>query len=323
MIENLSATKGSSKESRRTAVWLCLIGILIIGDFDYLTGYKISLLVFYVLPVGFATIFVGPEFGLLLAILSVTISIGTDFWAGMPYSEVATVFWNAGIALLVFCIVIGFLHLFNNILLRLKASIENRTQELLNEMKERGRLEREIIDLSEKEQRHFGRELHDVVCQELTSASIAAHLLARKLLASSNSEAEHARELAQLVDHSLATTRSVARGSFAAGLDGAGLAEALRETARYIEGKNKISCAIRWQGNLAINKAEAVVHLFRIAQEAMSNVVKHAGASHMEVSVSAKDETLRLMIEDNGRGLSPSNKREGGLGLSIMSIAPG
>jgi len=322
---NALQSGSSAFKSRRKldAALLCLIGIFIIGDVDYLTGYQISLLVFYILPVGFATIYVGPVFAFLLAILSVIISICTDFWAGIPYSEIPILACNVVIVLSVFFIVIGLLHVLNRILLRLESSVEQRTRDLVNEMKERGRLEREIIELSEQERRRFGQELHDVVCQELASVSIASHMLERKLLSTENAETAHAREIARMADHALETTRSVACGFFTAGFDSAGLAEALRETARFTEQTNRVSCEVRWQENLAIANQDIVIHLFRIAQEAIHNVVKHAAASRIEVTLGLEEKKLRLVIEDNGRGLASSKGPGKGLGLRIMAYRAG
>jgi len=319
MSANQSGTIVFKSQKKFTAALLCLIGIFIIGDIDYLTGYQISLLVFYILPVGIATIYVGPVFAILLAILSIVISICTDFWAGMPYSETPILVWNVSIVLSVFIIVIGLLHALSRILLRLEASVEQRTQALLSEMSERGRLEREIIDLSEQERRRFGQELHDTVCQELASVAIAAQMLERKLLATEHDETALAREMAYMAAHALETTRRVARGFFTAGFDDAGLAEALRETARHTEEQSGISCVIHWQENLMITNEDIVIHLFRIAQEAIHNVVKHAPASHIKVSLERKEKMLQLMIEDDGHGLSLPNGRERGLGLRIMA----
>jgi signal transduction histidine kinase len=308
-----AAFKGRKKF---TAAVLCLIGIFIIGDVDYLTGYQISLLVFYILPVGFATIYVGPAFAILLAFLSIAISISTDFWAGMPYSETPILAWNA-------IIVIGLLHGLNRILLRLQSSVERGTRDLLGEMRERGRLEREIIDLSERERRRFGRELHDTVCQELAGVAIAAHMLERKLSAAEHDATPLSGEMAYMADHALETTRRVARGFFTAGFDGAGLAEALREIARHTEERSGISCAVHWQENLTIADEDTVIHLFRIAQEAIHNVVKHATAFHIKVSLERKEKMLQLTIEDDGKGLPVANGERKGLGLRIMAYRAG
>jgi hypothetical protein len=88
---------------------LSFIAMLVIGDIDYLNGYQISMLVVYILPIGIATIYVGPAFAALLAILSVAIAMCSSYWAGMPQSWIWALFWNASIALVVFLIAIGLL----------------------------------------------------------------------------------------------------------------------------------------------------------------------------------------------------------------------
>jgi signal transduction histidine kinase len=308
---------------KSNAALCCLIAIFIIGDVDFLTGYRISLLTYYILPIGFAVIYVGPAFAASLAILSIAISVSTDFWAGMPLADAWFKAWNVTIALSVYFIVIGLLYELSRFTRRLESSIQQKTKDLLREMSERGRLEREIIDLSERQQRRFGQELHDVVCQELTGVAIAAHLLVRKLAAAEHEEMTHARELAYMADHALETTRSVARGFFTAGFDGAGLAEALREMARRVESQNHIVCVVRWEEKLTITNEDIVIHLFRVAQEAVHNAVKHAGASRIEVSLKLEKEMLELVIEDDGKGLPPPKERGKGLGLRIMAHRAG
>ena len=103
---------------KSTIAFISLIAILIIGDIDYLNGYQISLLVFYILPIGFATIYVGPAFAGLLAILSIAISMCTDIWAGMPSSAAPAMIWNASITLTVFIIAIALLQALKISLLR-------------------------------------------------------------------------------------------------------------------------------------------------------------------------------------------------------------
>jgi len=118
MNASRSGTTAFKSQKKFTVALFCLIAMLIIGDLDYLTGYQISLLVVYILPIGFATIYVGPAFAILLAILSLAISIGSDLWVGIPYSETPVMVLNATIALTVFVISIGFLQALKCILLR-------------------------------------------------------------------------------------------------------------------------------------------------------------------------------------------------------------
>ena len=96
----------------------CLIGMLLIGDVDYLTGYKTSVIAVYILPIGFAAVDVGTEFAIVLAVLSMAISIASDLWAGIPYSELPTKVLNTTIALAVFIVSILLLQALKRILLR-------------------------------------------------------------------------------------------------------------------------------------------------------------------------------------------------------------
>jgi signal transduction histidine kinase len=191
-------------------------------------------------------------------------------------------------------------------------------------MTERKRLEFDILNLTERERQQFGQELHDVVCQELTSITIAGHLVNKKLAAKGIDEARDVQEMTEMVDHALSKARSVAGGFFTAGFDVDGLAEALRETARNIEERSDVKCEVSWQKHLAIGNEDVVMHLFRIAQEAMQNAIKHAEPSRIEVSLKETGEkTVKLSIEDNGKGLLPSEKTNKRLGLRIMAYRAG
>jgi signal transduction histidine kinase len=304
---------------RLIPILLCIIALSIIGAIDYLIGYRISLIVLYILPIGFATIYVGRAFAVILAVASVIIWMGGDLLAGAPYPGAAIQLWNGGIVLSLFVIVIVLLDALRRALVGLEATVQERTQALRREMQERQRLEHEILDVSEKERQHFGHELHDVVCQELASIAIASDLLTKKLRADVSDKAESAHEIAEMVDRALTKARSVARGFFTAGFDVAGLAESLRETAHNTEEQTGVRCDVQWQENLAISDKEVVIHFFRIAQEAILNATKHSKASHIQVSLNRRDRTVQLVIEDNGKGLTPSEKNGKGLGLRIMA----
>jgi len=105
-------------QKKITIALACLAGILVIGDLDYLTGYKTSVIVIYILPIAFATIDVGAAFAILLAVLSIAISLGSDLLDEIPYSEIPTQLLNAAIALTVFIISVELLQALKRILLR-------------------------------------------------------------------------------------------------------------------------------------------------------------------------------------------------------------
>lgn len=107
-----------TRQSKMAIALYCLIGILVVGDLDYVTGYQTSILAVYILPIGLGVIEVGPAFAVLLAVLSVVILIASDLWDGLPSSEMPTHLFNKTVALVVFLISIGLLHALKRILLR-------------------------------------------------------------------------------------------------------------------------------------------------------------------------------------------------------------
>jgi hypothetical protein len=117
MSARLTGTVFTS-QSRLAMVIYCLIGILLVGDLDYITGYQTSILTAYILPIGFGVIEVGPAFAVLLAVASVVISLATDLWDGVPSSEMPIHLFNKAVALVVFFISIALLQALKRILLR-------------------------------------------------------------------------------------------------------------------------------------------------------------------------------------------------------------
>ncbi len=105
-------------QTKFTIALLCFIGILLIGDLDYLTGYKTSVISVYILPIGFAAVDVGAGFAILLAILSMAISVASDLGAGIPNLDLPTKVLNTTIALAVFITAIVLLQALKRILLR-------------------------------------------------------------------------------------------------------------------------------------------------------------------------------------------------------------
>jgi signal transduction histidine kinase len=301
----------------------CLFALGVIGFIDYAIGYQISIIVLYVLPIGFATLYVGRVFAVILAILSVVIWMGGDLLAGAPYLGVTTQFWNGGIVFSLFVIVIYLLNALRQALVGLEAIVEDRTQALRLEMKERERLEYEILDLSERERQSFGQELHDAVCQELAGTAIAGQMLTKKLQDKGIDEAREAGEVTEMIFRSLTKARNVARGFFTAGFDALGLADALRETVANAGEQSGMRCEFTWQENLSISDEEVVMHFFRIAQEAIQNALKHSEATRLRVSLESVNGAVQLIVEDNGKGLSGADNSRKGLGLRIMAYRAG
>ncbi len=184
-------------------------------------------------------------------------------------------------------------------------------------------LEREILAISEREQRRLGHDLHDDLCQQLAGIQFVSQTLASNLAARSDPEAPQAREIAQSIQNAMAQTRELARGLSPVGLDADGLMAALGVLAARTQKVFRIQCRFRCDPPVLIPDHSMAVHLYRIAQEAVGNAVKHGKASAIEVRLAAADNGLRLGVSDNGIGIPRRPPPQRGLGLRIMQYRAG
>jgi PAS domain S-box-containing protein len=184
---------------------------------------------------------------------------------------------------------------------------------------ERMRLEREIIDVSEEEQKRIGQELHDGLGQHLTGIAFLTKGLEQKLLAKEVPEARDAAEVVQLVNQAVSRTRSLARDLYPVELETNGLMSALEQLAARVKMVFGIDCAFRCKEPVLVSSGLVAINLYRIAQEAVNNAVKHGGAHHIEIQLSGGHDQAELSVCDDGSGFEPSLLGRGkGMGLHIM-----
>jgi PAS domain S-box-containing protein len=183
---------------------------------------------------------------------------------------------------------------------------------------DRRRLERQIMEISDREQANIGQELHDGLCQQLVSLAFDANALKADLSASST-QARTAERIADLLDLAITEARQLARGLFPIRLQAEGLPPALEELARTTRERTGLECRFESGSIPSIEGKVAATHLYRIAQEAVSNAVRHSRAKAIWLRLSGSNGQLSLEIEDNGVGLPQNAQREaGGMGLHIM-----
>src|SRR5437899_2055086 len=187
---------------RRARPFVMMAGLgflLVVGMVDYLTGYEMSFSVFYLLAVALATWFVGRGFGLLMSVLSVAVWTVGDLAAGAHFSNRFVAVWNALILLTFYFIAVTLVATLRALNKELEQRVQERTHALVQEMAERERLEKEILEVSEREQRRIGRDLHDSLCQHLTGTALAGRVLEEKLAAQALPEAVDANKVVELV----------------------------------------------------------------------------------------------------------------------------
>src|SRR6267154_5212642 len=222
------------KRSRPGLILVGLAVLVLIGIIDYLTGFEILFSVFYLLEVGLATWLVGRRFGMIMSILSVLVWIGGDMAAGAHYSRPVVPIWNAMILLVLYFIVVWLLSSLRTLHNELEKKVRERTEALTQEMGERARLEKEILEVSEREQRRIGHDLHDSLCQHLTATALAGQVLGEKLAAKSLPEAADANKIVELVEDGITLARNLARGIFPLEMEADGLMAAFQELALNI-----------------------------------------------------------------------------------------
>jgi signal transduction histidine kinase len=173
-----------------------------------------------------------------------------------------------------------------------------------------------------KERQRLARELHDAVSQSLFSVSLIAEVLPRIYEKDPVVARERLEELRQLTRGALAEMRMLLLELRPAALAETSLPDLLTQLSQAVIGRARIPVDVELDES-ASGPADVNVALYRIAQEALNNVVKHAGASHARITLTSSDgdgdEVLCLVVADDGCGFDPHDTRSGRLGLGIMT----
>lgn len=183
---------------------------------------------------------------------------------------------------------------------------------------ERRRLEKQLLSISDEEKRRIGADLHDGLGQYLTGIACLTTAL-RDRLAADSPEAEQANHIAGLVNETLDRTRMLARGLCPVKVEQSGLYAALQDLAFEAAHLHGVKCQFKNGGPHLRFEPDTALHLYRIAQEAIHNAVRHGAADEISVRLTVDGAASQLSIEDNGRGFEPvGSEQHGGLGLHLM-----
>ena len=298
---------------------LSVLLLAIIGLIDYLAGYAIFFSAFYLVPVALAAWYVGRPFGVGISVACVTVSVVGDYAAGASYPNVLVPIWNGAIELSVYFVVVKILTSLSKLHDELEERVRQRTTALTAEMQERGRLERELLEVSEREQRRIGHDLHDGVCQHWAATAIAGQVLGDKLAAKSLPEAADAKEVVKLVEDGITLTRNLAHGIAPPEMESEGLVRALQAYAANVSKLFRVDCLFECDSPPPIEDTAAATHLYRIAQEAVNNAIRHGKPRQIVISLANQKKRVELTIEDDGSGLPDDWQKNRGLGTRIMA----
>jgi signal transduction histidine kinase len=193
------------------------------------------------------------------------------------------------------------------------------TQRLEREIEERRHLEHEIARVADEERRGLGHEVHDGVCQQLTGALLRCQALELRLERGIPPTRSELDALSSLLGETIHEARAVAQGLCPLAPRPDALAPALRELAVRAHRMSGVPCEFHAAGDVLVRNPGTAQHLYRIAQEALSNAVRHARASRIRIELRGADDGLRLKVQDDGVGL-PDHLRAAGLGLRTMTF---
>ena len=277
---------------------------------DYITGYEVTVLPFYAIPILFIVWFGNRDLAVIISVLSALASWWADAASGHLYSHEWVRVWDTIVRLMFFCLVV-----FAGSAFKQKRDATRARIELLERSQQ---LEQQIISISEREQQRIGRDLHDGVCQFLSAIGFTAAMLKRDLERESNERAKVAGEIAKLLQDASARTRDLARGLSPVDRDEGGLESALEELASSTSSLAEISCSFLCPEPLQVLDNTLAVHLFRIAQEAVSNAIKHGRAKAVVIALEANDGMVSLRVSDDGIGFDSARSARRGMGLNIM-----
>jgi len=179
------------------------------------------------------------------------------------------------------------------------------------------RLEREVLNISESERQRIGHDLHDSLGQRLTAASMTANAMLEALRAEAPGLTPQGELVAQQLRGAIAEARALSHGLAPVAMEAEGLMSALGEMAASLSRSGRVRCVLDCPQPVRVASVEVGTHLFRIAQEAVNNALKHAAASEIRIGLEQQGPDLVLEVEDDGTGMDETVPHEG-LGLRVM-----
>lgn len=304
---------------KQVAILICVILVTVVGLVDYATGYETFFFIYYLLAIILGTWRVGAAFGVLISALSVTTWMSANFEAGAHYSNYFIPVWNAAIMFAIYLLIVFLLALLKRIYGELEERVRLRTEALTREIQERMRLQKELLETTDREQRRIGRDLHDGLCQHLTGAALAGHLLAEKIAAQQPTEAAAAARLVTLVEDAIEMTRGLSHQLDPVELKDGKLADHFEALAADTSQRFNITCQFASSLAKPVTDPAVATHLYRIAQEAITSAIKHGRAAQINISLDSGDDEVVLTVTHDGS--VPPEKAQGEAAAGLRAMA--
>jgi PAS domain S-box-containing protein len=190
---------------------------------------------------------------------------------------------------------------------------------VITDVTERRGLEREILEIAGREQLRIGSDLHDGLGQDLTGVALMLRSVVAQLRKENSSARADVEDIISLVNGAIESTRAMARGLAPVGADRGGLIAGLQSMA--VRGMERYGVRAHFNTSLkeplSLDDA-AATHLYRIAQEAFTNAIRHGRVTQVTIDLATAEGSLSLSVQDNGRGFDERNASSNGMGMKLM-----
>ena len=296
------------KQSKSWMLTEAILALMAVAIVDVKTPWQFSWFVFYALPVYLVALHFPRRLGIGFAILAAVIASVASYdmiqhrgWGGYCLSGLNRM---SGLLFAAFC----------GISIR---NLRDETRRRDEAMKHARELEREILRVGEREQVRIGQDLHDGVCQTLAALDCAAQCLKLDLETEGSRQAKLAAEIQRQLSAATLEARNLARGIYPVSMEVDGLSLALQELVMTSNALFHAKIGFESDEGIVVKDPEVAMHLYRIAQEALSNAMRHANASRVDVRLVREKQRLTISVADDGCG-SSTEGRSDGMGWSTM-----
>lgn len=180
------------------------------------------------------------------------------------------------------------------------------------------RLQSDLLQVTERVQNRIGQELHDDLCQVLAGLSCLTRVLENRIAPQLPAEVENLREINHQLVEAMDRTRALTHGLYPARMRSGDVRAALLELAKEVRVRFGIAIQPRFQGRFPAHSEQEILQVYRIAQEAISNAIRHGRAAHITLRLVSRGETMQLQVQDDGVGFPNHEEPHPGIGLQIM-----
>lgn len=310
----LPAWVGWLERARQLPVWMRIAPLvavqLIIGCLDHMAGRGASFFVFYAMPISLMAWVVSRRAGLMLAFAS-----GFIWLAANHANQNNTGPWFMTWVTIGRIVYFSFIAIGTAAMRKMKEKDAAQIQ-MLNDMRQ---LELDLVNSREREQQRIGQDLHDGLCQQLAALSCAVQALADDLQNRNAPEAGDAGNIGNALQKTVLEARNLAGGMSSLHVERGGIANALETLVQMTNHLGNVPVSLEAKADVKIENPEIATHLYRIAQEAISNAVRHSGAKQVTVRLGQMSDRYELRIDDDGKGFNESTTTNSqGIGLQTM-----